>query len=291
MKLITTFSKKEKNIAVLSHSLNEAITKCIINNRANFTENITIVSLQELLFDYKIFDKICDTGTHIKWIKNSNLITNNTYSVLNRVLYVPDALFSSFKKIDRIYAKREFEAYIGFSLNAFKGIGNQTANGSCAESLSLPQQWRKIEQKFKINVPNYYWGLRDFNHLNCNNLIYSHIYNFFNWSTNTNSIEANHIFCFEKPKGKPVFILSIGDEQLVTADSIISDQLELQLKILGKKINKFFNHFISEILIFVEDKNIYFGCINPEIKRSCKNTNFDTFVCSNLISEFYKWMN
>lgn len=88
--------------------------------------------------------KLVIHGTCIKWIKGSEQhISNNDYFLLNRVLYVPNTLFSNFAKIDRDYAQRELEAYMGFSFNAFTGIGNQLANGACIVS-PYPSNGREL---------------------------------------------------------------------------------------------------------------------------------------------------
>lgn len=281
---------------IVSHSLDEAMTRCIVDNKENLDANITIISLHELMTDYEISDQISDAGTCIKWIKwikgSEQHISNNDHFLLNRVLYVPNTLFNNFAKIDRDYAQRELEAYMGFSFNAFAGIGNQLANGACVDSIPLPQQWKRIAKELEINVPNYYWGPYNFNHLdNGVMLVYSKIYNFLNWSINSKLKEDNHVFCFEKPQGKPVFILSLGNEQLISSDVSLSIELKDKIKILAGRINKFFNHFISEILIFVDGANLNFGCINPEVIRSNKNKDFDSFVCHNLVKEFYRCMN
>lgn len=283
----------KKNIVIVSHSLDETITRCIRDNIKNFEVNIKIISLQELMSDYTIFDEVSDRGTCINWSKGlDHPISNSNHFLLNRVLYVPDRLFINFAKIDREYAQRELEAYIGFSFNAFTGIGNQLANGACVVSISLPQQWHRIVKELGINVPNYYWGPYIYNNLaNKDTLVYSRIYNFLNWSITLNPKKENHIFCFEKPPGQPVFILSIGNKQLITSDIILSSEVKNRLEILVGRLNKFFNHFVSEILIFVNGLELNFGCINPEVIRSNKNKNFDDFVCNNLISEFYKCMN
>lgn len=147
----------QKDLVIVSHSQNEAITKCILDNKNFFEEKIVIISLQELIFDYEIFDETSDAGTCIKWIKESGYISSRDYYLLNRVLYVPEKLFLDFTKADREYARREFEAYIGFAFNAFCGIGNHFPNGACSESSSLPQQWNKVYKEFGINVPEYYW--------------------------------------------------------------------------------------------------------------------------------------
>lgn len=288
--MITNFNAPpQKSIVIVSHSFDEAITKCVVNSAKNLEADIRIVSLHELMSDYEIFDEISDFGTSIKWTKELIEITNTDYYLLNRVLYVPNNLFSSFTKIDREYAQREFEAYIGFSFNAFNGIGNHLPNGVCVESISLPKQWSKIAKEFEINAPNYYWGPPDYNYLNNkHNVVYSKIYNFLNWSVKSHLTDEDHIFCFEKPLGQPVFIFSIGDKHLITSDIYIPNKLKAKLKALAKGINQYLNHFISEILIFIDEEKLNFGCINPEVIRSNKNKDFENFVCVNLVSEFYK---
>lgn len=105
----------QKSIVIVSHSLDETITKCLGNNISKFKTILTIVSLRELLNDYEIFDEVNDSGTSIKWIKELNHISNADYYLLNRVIYIPNDLFSNFNQTDREYAQREFEAYLGFS--------------------------------------------------------------------------------------------------------------------------------------------------------------------------------
>lgn len=264
-----------------------------MENKNDLGAAITIISLPEFMTDYEICDEINDAGTSIQWIKKGQQhITNKEFFLLNRVLYVPKMLFSNFAKIDREYAQREFEAYMGFAFNAFRGIGNQVANGTCVDSISLPQQWSKVGQEFKIRTPNYYWGPCGLNPLNNQeSVVYSKIYNFLNWSVNPNLQESNHVFCFEKPPGTPVFILSIGKEQLLSSDIQLSDALHDRIKTLAGRISVFFNYFISEILIFIDRDDLYFGCINSEIIRSNKHTYFNNFVCNHLIGEFYQCMN
>lgn len=185
--MITNFnSAAPRSLVIVSHSLDEAITRCVINNKKNLGLDVTTVSLHELMTEHEIRDEIRDTGTCIKWIKGLEMPISNTNSLLlNRVLYVPSILFSGFAKKDREYTQREFEAYMGFSFNAFSGIGNQLANGACVDSISLPKQWKNVAKEFAINIPNYYWGPHGFNHLNSKeNLVHSTIYNFFHWSYN-----------------------------------------------------------------------------------------------------------
>lgn len=128
----------QKSIVLVSHSLDEAITTCIKNNLKNLEADVKIIALQELMSDYEIFDEVNDAGTNIKWVNGLNQISNEDYLLLNRVLYVPNSLFTNFTKLDQEYAQREFEAYIGFSFNTFNGVGNYMANGACVDSVSLP---------------------------------------------------------------------------------------------------------------------------------------------------------
>jgi hypothetical protein len=283
----------QKNILIASHSLGEAITNCIITHKKNIASKITIVSLQELLFDYEIYDELSDTKNIIRWYKKGKLCISNTdHLLLNRVLYIPNTLFNHFSKSDKEYAQREFEAYIGFAFNSFAGIGNQSATGICGDHLSLPQQWHSIRKKLAIKVPHYYWGPRHKNSLpSKNNVIYSTIYNFLNWAP-TNPVTADeHIFCFEKPRGEPVFILSIGKKQLITANTPLSADIKNNLQKIALKINQVLHYFISEILVFIDGKSFNFGCINHDIIKSQKNRAFNDFVCTNLINEFYRCVN
>jgi len=283
----------KNKILITSHSLGEAITKCVIDNQNYFDVPITVVSLQELITDYTIFDELTDSGSVIRWNKGSDFcISNKDHYLLNRVLYVPNVLFNDFISHDQEYAQREFEAYLGFSFNAFVGVGNKSAKGEIGDVLSLPQQWASIRNKFEINVPNYYWGPSYRNSLkNMNNVVYSSIYHFMNWSISNSAQVNKHIFCFEKPPGNPVFILSIGGKQLITSNVDLSINMEDRLLEIAKQIALIFNYFISEILMFVDGDNLYFGCINHEIIRSNKNSSYDQFVCENLINEFFKCIN
>ena len=69
-----------------------------------------------------------------------------SHAILNRVTYVPDKLFEKFTVEDREYAKREFEAYIGFSFNSFLGLAK---NGQLIQYAALIKKVpNKIIQTF-----------------------------------------------------------------------------------------------------------------------------------------------
>lgn len=291
MKLITSFNhNNKKSIVIASHSFGEAITKSVIKNRDNMGADITVVLLDDILNKFEIFDECGDTTT-IKWFKTpTEVISNSDYLLLNRVMYTPNTLFENFNPIDKEYAQREFEAYIGFSFNAFTGIGNNSPSGVCADSKSLPHQWKIIYKHLNIPVPRYYWGPKAHQALKpSNRLVYSNIYELLNWKISQDNIEGNSIFCFEKPKGDPVFIFCIGRKTILSSNTKISIELENRIRKLAKEINCILKLFISEILFFIEDNNISFGCANHEIIHSKHHPRFDDFVGSNLIKEFYQW--
>ncbi|MBA2649876.1 MAG: hypothetical protein H0U75_09855 [Legionella sp.] len=289
----------KKKIVIASHALDEAITQCVIKNKRSMDSHFIIVSLRDFISSYDVFDELDDLSHTIRWYnyngRDEDIISNESHCLLNRVLYVPGHLFSDFASSDKEYASRELEAYLGFAFNAFSGVGNKSAKGICAEILSLPQQWRKIKQVCEINVPNYYWGPEHFNTLDKEDgLVYSSPYNFINWSLcNTLPEEGGEesLFCFEKPQGDPIFILSIGNEQLIYSHIFLSKETEDCVKQFSKIIAQSAGYFISEILFFINESAITFGCINAEIIRSNKNPCFDEFVCKHLTNEFYKCAN
>ena len=281
-----------KNILIASHSYDEAITHCVIKNREHFEAAISIVLLADILFNYDIYDEINDSYNIVKWYKKDDLlISNKSHHLLTRVLYFPDSLFSKFMPEDKDYAQREFEAYIGFSFNAFFGVSNKTTTGLCEKALSLPQQWNRVNKECNVNIPTYYWGPGTLNPLSGNRIVTSDIYNYLNWHPEHHIQEQDHIFCFEKPKGEPVFVLVIGSKMLITSDFILTAYEEKKIFELSKQISILTHYFVAEILLFIDGENVIFGCINAGIVRSVKNIHFDAFVIKNLISEFVSCVN
>lgn len=294
MKLITNSSHTtNKSIVIASHTFDEAITGCITRNKESIGAAITLVTLHDLLYDYHIFDEFGDSVNIIRWQKNATeCITNSNHLLLNRVLYIPDVLFSNFSDNDKEYAQREFEAYLGFSFNAFTGVGNKSPNGFCVNTTSLPLQWNKISTQLNLSVPNYYWGPHENNTLaDSKRLVYSKIFSFLNWRRSTTPPDERSVFCFEKPEGDPVFILSIGNAHLITANILLSAGMEDTIRHLTKQINIMLDFFISELLFFINGTTVCFGCVNHEIIRSTSNPLFDSFVCANLMNEFYQCAN
>jgi len=274
------------DIIIASASKQEAITNCVINNTHCFEHNISVVLLSDILLEYGIFDELNDSKNIIAWYENNKLIVSNeTHLLLNRVLYFDDSLFLKFKLEDKDYARREFEAYIGFSFNSFSGVSNQNSMGLCENPLSLPNQWKIINNNLNLKTPNYYWGLNKLSPLKGDRIVQSDIYDFLNWRINKDTQE-DHIFCFEKPEGNPVFCFVIGGKTMITSDIFLSDILKARVIGICKEISRVIPYFIYEVLFFYDGTDFIFGCVNPEIIRSVKNKYFDSFVIQHLISEF-----
>lgn len=282
---------KNKKLLIASSSRDEAITKWIINNRTS-NSMIDLIFIDELLNEYDIQDELNDEKVCIQWYQNNTLrYTNETHCLLNRVTCIENRLFNHFKHQDREYAKREFESYLGFAFNSFKKVQNIAINGVCERIYSLPQQWKLIGQRLGLSVPNYHWGSKDYCNFEQNlNSVRSNIYNFLNWSS-TNNEHNSTGFCFEKPEGEPVFVLSIGTSRLITTELNLTD---IQLDLLDEffsQIKDTFDYFIFELLIFVNQRELTFGCINIDVIRSRFNPLFQDFLNKNLVQEFYKCLN
>lgn len=284
---------KSKRLLVASLSKDEAITNCIINNLNHFDTPIDVIFLDELLHDYEYFDELNDNGAIIRWFKDEKrTISNQSHEILNRVLYVPDELFFDFNDEDRDYAKHEFEAYLGFSFNSFQGVGNKLGCGINAPAFSLPQQWKMVAHNQYL-TPDFYWGPQDFNPMKNkeNSLVYSDIFNYMNWSIKSRYNGENHVFCFEKPQGTPVFLTVLGSQIFAPGLNNLCKTLKDNIYTKAKNITSLFESFAGEILFFVQEEKITFGCFNPEIIHSRKHYGFNRFVLKHLIDEFQKCLN
>lgn len=280
-----------KKLLIASSSRNEAITKWVLNNKT-LTLEIDLILIEDLLNKYCINDKLDDDTTLIRWYENNALkFSNSTHFLLNRITHINESLFENFQCNDKEYAKREFEAYLGFALNSFVSPQQIAINGTCEKFYSLPQQWNAVNRYLNFDIPKYYWGSKDFKPFrNEKDIIYSNIYNFLNWHPRYSL--KNSGFCFKKPQGSPVFILSIGKSYLITpTNHILSKTKLILLERYLKKIRTLFNFFIFELLVFVNENSITFGCVNPEIIHSPKNPSFNSFLLENLLKEYHLCIN
>lgn len=280
-----------KKLLVASSSKNEAVTQWIIKNQLTPLK-FDLLFIDDLLNKYDIEDSLDDNKTLIQWFENNALkYSNETHCLLNRVTYVDKTLFAHFRCEDRDYAQREFEAYLGFAFNSFEKVQNCAINGMCERVYSLPQQWNIISKKTQLFIPNYYWGSKEYCPFkNSLNIVHSTIYNFLNWSFNGNPSQLTG-FCFEKPQGEPVFILSVGNSKLISVEKeLTAAQLQKLNKILDQ-IKPIFNYFIFELLIFIDQNKFTFGCINIDLVRSQNNSLFSDFLHDHLIWEFNKCLN
>lgn len=283
---------QSKKLLIASSSRNEAITQWVLNNKS-LNSKIDLIFIEDLLQKYNISDILDDTSALIRWYKDNELkFSNKTHHLLNRITYINDSLFSSFHIKDREYAKREFEAYLGFALNSFKCPQKVAINGACERIYSLPQQWCLVHKFLNLKIPEYYWGNKEIQPFaNDPNTIYSNIFDFLNWNT-TEQKSSKSNFCFKKPNGKPVFILSIGTSHLINqSDHQINEEEISLLESCLQQIRNLFGFFIFELLIFIDDKEITFGCINSEIIRSRHLPVFEDFLNQNLLKEYYQCLN
>lgn len=281
-----------KKLLIASSSRNEAITKWI--RESNLLDSIVdLIFVSELLNEYDIRDELNDNHAVISWYESNGLkYSNETHCLLNRVIYLEDELFHPFQLEDREYAKREFEAYLGFALNSFQSPQNSSVKGICERIYSLPQQWHFVDKFLNINIPEYYRGSKYINPFeNEPNIVHSNIYNFLNWTIELGELENKTGFCFKKPEGRPLFVLSIGDSFLITKDYELNYEQMEQVENILQRLKTLFGYFIFELLIFVTDKKMTFGCINIDVIRSPKNPLFNDFLRRNLIKEYYKCLN
>lgn len=285
-----------KRLLVVSSSLDEAITQWILANKAYSSSGIDVLLLEELLKACEIQDELTPKKTVIRWFKNGRLRYGNaSHHLLNRIIYIDDKLFECYEKGDQEYAKREFEAYLGFSLNSFSKVQNIAINGLCERVYSLPFQWMLVEKQLKLQVPHYYWGLRQSNTLvpqgNCQRVVYSHIYDFLNWSNPVEVKEESTQFCFLRPLGEPVCVLSLGAQHLFSSSITLSDDQRQDIEKIAQDIRRLFSYFVFELVLFVHQEKISFGCVNIDLVRSSKNPEFNYFMDSYFLKEYYQCLN
>ncbi len=283
-----------KKLLIASSSPDEAITRVLLNHQAQFELTMDIVFLQDFIKYFEVDDEVSDTGTKVQWFGPSGLyISNETHHLLNRILSMPESLFLDFSAADREYAKREFEAYLGHSLSAFQSATCATVSGMAHLLYSLPEQWQRLASYQTIQTPNYYWGPKAYYSPASfqNDLVHSDIYDIFNWQTSTKPIGKSHIFCFEKPKGTPIFALCLGDAFFLETKAPPTNKLKIKLQAVLSTLRTCFNYFIFEVLLFVESDTICFGCVNLQLTRMAKHEAFERFVIQHFIPEYIKCLN
>lgn len=275
-------------ILVASSDINEAITNWIINNKS-LELYCDVITLNDLLNKYEIQDELNDDEVKIEWsfLLEGKKYTNKEYSLLNRITFIENSLFENFQLIDLDYAKREFEAYLGFAFNAFKSPQYQALNGICEKIYSLPQQWQMVQNTIFMHVPEYWWSGQNFNPLaNNENVVHSEIFNFLNWSSTPFKKPTG--FSFMKPIGHPVFILALGESYLLTSELSLTFTQRQIIIAIGRKLSELFKYFIFECLLFVDGDQITFGCVNIDIVRSSNNPDFNSFLQKNFLKEYFQ---
>lgn len=281
-----------KKLLVASSHKSEAMTKWIMESEL-LNSSIDIIFIEELLDNFEIRDELDQNGPSIQWFDTvGNQYSNKTHYLLNRVINVEECLFDKFQLEDKDYAQREFEAYLGFALNAFDSPQNQAINGICERYKTLPQQWQMVKAIKDLSIPNYYWGSPCYKFLSDEkDLVYSDIYDCLNWSKNHDSYGEDTGFRFVKPKGEPVFILAIGQRDLITTNALLTEEQQERIKQITQQIRSLFGYFIFELLLFIHEEQITFGCTNIDVIQSAKNPGFDDFMQKYFIEECSKCLN
>ena len=273
----------DKKLLVVSSHQDEAITQWV----RKFCPQIAILSVPDLLKYYDIFDEIDDTHQKISWQYQHRTYTNDTHFVLNRILNIEEHWFAAFAEQERNYAQREFEAYLGFALNAFQSPQQQAINGLCERYQPLPQQWQTVKQIPELAIPCYHWGKfdRDAKFSESSHVVHSQVFDPLNWSLNNHYDKASSSFCFIKPQGTPLWVGVLGRAQLITSSITLSHDMRLWLANLVNHIQALFGYFLFEILFFVECGQFTFGCIHFNLIQSAKNPYFNDFMQQHLLEE------
>lgn len=129
------------SVLLYSHSF-EPITQVLLNSFDQDGGGLIKISLSELLNNSCIFDEI-DEQIKLSWnFSNGLKITNSDqHYLINRVLSIPEEIFSDFAKEDRSYSLSEFRAYLAFAIEAFpNSFAKPGAFGLSGNRFSLPRQ-------------------------------------------------------------------------------------------------------------------------------------------------------
>lgn len=250
-------------------------------------ENVDILCIKDILDQVDIND-YCDTNkTNINWYYNNKHITNDQNTILlSRITSIPLELLDEFNDDDKIYALCELQAYLGFSLNAFRHLNYYIGPYALESNDSLPFQWEHIKKNIAITTPQYYWGDSRYNNINNDGIVYSEIYDYTNWRPNTKPEDKRLIFCFRRPKGQAIFAASLGHNTLITPYDVKNKITipEARIKTFAADIARTLDLFISETLFFYDEKNdnLSFAFSSPFINHSQNNNKFDKFVSENL---------
>ena len=214
-----------------------------------------------------------------------DILNSYNFYLINRVLSVPEEIFSDFSEEDKEYSISEFRAYLMFAIEAFpNSFAKSGAFGLSGNRFSLPRQWEIVgKSNIILKTPNYYLGNMDFCHLK-GDLVYTHPFNFYHWRPNGNLVDADQTaFAFLRPKGDPVIACVIRDHVDIFcyhSEDEISPKHNLLLKKNAIYLSRLFNYPIAEILFFIEDDQLIFGMISNIPYASNKKEWFPEKICT-----------
>lgn len=271
----------------------EPITKVLLKHKKAL--NITPLFLLDFLKKGDIFDTMTDKKVSIRWeMPGLGTITNSKDLFLINRAFSPlqEKWFNDFDINYRLFAQNEYQAYLYFAVNAFPYKTDRPNVGNLVGGqFSLATQWEKVKQKnLPLKTPEYYLG--DVQMLppdwNPADIVCSEDFKFLNWKPNLATNKERYIFAFLKPLGSPYLCLNIHDQvflyaldpnSLVPLDSLnLKKSKKNKIMAISRDINALFEHFVSEVLVFVNKEDISFGMINNQLLAARKVPDFEQVI-------------
>ncbi len=257
-------------LIVLTNNANDPIASTLKNDAY-------IIELDTLLNKIDICDKITQKQTNIHWTHDDYTIQNSKDTILlNRICHLGLEEVKNFASEDRLYSLLELQAYLGFAVSNFKTLNQHKSSNGTEPCLPLPNQWEIIKKNTDVSVPNYYWGDPRFNHLPLEKRIFNDIYNYNQWRANEANDERIQ-FCYQRPPGSPYFVLSIGQESIITPFEDNLPEPPSILSTIAERCRQTLKLYIAESLFFISKNCITFGFMSPLVNVSQRNANFNAF--------------
>ena len=69
---------------------------------------------------------------------------------------------------------------------------------------------------------------------------------------------------------------------MITTTLDLNENCLKQIGLIVAQLNELFDYFAYELLLFIQDEHVTFGCINLEITKSVENPSFESFVWSSV---------
>jgi hypothetical protein len=262
-----------KNVLVFSNP-KDPITRIVQGWNKIDPENHQCLSVEKLLNEVEIFDKVENGKASIEWtLPNGKVIKNETdVRLINRVLGLETELFEEFHEEDRDYAYQEFMAYLTFALSSFREIlGKPGPFGLCGNQLPLPVQWHLVQKEnISVRVPRYILDPSCSLELGeeSNSYVSGDLYSYYHWEPEANGNVGK--FIYERPKGDPVLVQWVQgatEIQMMGVGEVPGNKRE-RLVSLTRQIAHVLEQDIAEFLYFVDCDQVTFGMASNLMRSS-----------------------